>query len=230
MKRSQFLRRFYSPLPEAKLKLWPNGNITQKWADNPHLYSKFFGLKDDLSLATCGHTGIDIVTHHGDPVYACHDGKVMNIVTTRNTVGGLVVRLISHWYNGEGKWEGKRFFSTTAYAHLDEIFVKVGDQVKAGETILGTEGNTGFVISGGTPYWGNAPGGAGTHLHLSWYEWNEDKTPRFPNCMRSSSDPLLAIMDQNPNFTGLKIYLENAMGYLRAMQRKLEGLKTKVDA
>jgi len=225
MKRSQFLQRFYSPLPAAKLKLWPGGNITQKWADNPRLYAQWFGQKDDLSLAACGHSGIDIVTFHGDSIYACHDGKVSGIRTDRNSLGGLTVYVVSYLYNGEDKYEGQRFYSITAYAHLDKILVKVGDPIKAGETILGTEGNTGFVISGSTPYWGNAPAGAGTHLHLSWYERNEDKTPRFPNCMANSSDPLLVIAGQNPNFTGTRILLENLMGYLRAMQRKLEGFK-----
>ena len=225
MTKSQFLKRFVSPLPKAVLLKYPKGNITQKWAENPHLYYKFFGLKDDLSRHVCGHTGIDIVTFHRDKVYACHDGTIEKIVGTRTSIGGLCVYIKSYFYEGEGDFEGDRIFSMTAYAHLDEIWVKVGDRVKAGETVIGLEGNTGFVISGNTPYWGNAPAGVGTHLHLSWYEYLQGGIPRWKNCMQNSTDPLLAIMDENPNYTGINIFLENMNGYLRKIRRQLESLQ-----
>lgn len=50
------------------------------------------------------------------------------------------------------------------YGHCHTILVKQGQKVKAGEQVA-TMGNTGFVVSGATPYWKVNPY-AGTHLHL----------------------------------------------------------------
>ena len=46
--------------------------------------------------------------------------------------------------------------------------LKVGDIIKVGQAI-GLEGNTGFVVSGKTAYWGDAPNQIGTHLHFGVY-------------------------------------------------------------
>jgi len=50
------------------------------------------------------------------------------------------------------------------YGHLSRIDVTLG-QIIASGAILGAMGNTGFVVSGNTPYWKYNPY-AGTHLHL----------------------------------------------------------------
>ncbi len=50
------------------------------------------------------------------------------------------------------------------YGHMKYIAVKNGQEVKAGQ-FVGTMGNTGFVVSGNTPYWSTNPY-AGTHLHI----------------------------------------------------------------
>lgn len=50
------------------------------------------------------------------------------------------------------------------YGHLSRIDVKIGQEVTEGEQV-GLMGNTGFVVSGATPYWEHNPY-AGTHLHL----------------------------------------------------------------
>ena len=48
----------------------------------------------------------------------------------------------------------------------ENIPVKVGDRVKAGD-VIGYEGNSGFVVSGGVAYWGMSnPDKRGTHLHF----------------------------------------------------------------
>ena len=83
----------------------------------------------------------------------------------------------------------------TVYCHLDEIAVEPGQVVKQGD-LLGYEGNTGFVVSGGTQYWGDAPAGKGVHLHFGLYELMLDKDwkwkQRYPKNLplRGSSDPL----------------------------------------
>lgn len=63
----------------------------------------------------------------------------------------------------------------TVYCHLDEIAVEPGQVVKQGD-LLGYEGNTGFVVSGGTQYWGDAPAGKGVHLHFGLYDMNSCST------------------------------------------------------
>ena len=47
--------------------------------------------------------------------------------------------------------------------------MKPGQRVKQGD-FIGYGGYTGFVVSGTTEYWGNAPAGKGTHLHFGVYE------------------------------------------------------------
>lgn len=46
------------------------------------------------------------------------------------------------------------------YAHLDEIFVKKGDKVNAGD-FIGTIGDTGYCPSGAHLHWGMFPKGKG---------------------------------------------------------------------
>lgn len=76
------------------------------------------------------HTGMDIAAATATPVYAAADGKVVladNFYLSGNLVG------IDH---------GSGFITT--YAHLSEILVKVGDEVKVGDKI-GRVGSTGRV-------------------------------------------------------------------------------------
>ncbi|MGC8977686.1 MAG: M23 family metallopeptidase, partial [Candidatus Ratteibacteria bacterium] len=105
------------------------------------------------------HYGIDISLKNpsvakGLDVAALYDGKVVKVITGRKEgnvdknskdAGNFVV--IEHTLPGVGK-----FYSM--YAHLDNVNVKVGQEVKAGQNI-GTLGNTGRVT--------------GPHLHLGIY-------------------------------------------------------------
>lgn len=222
MKRTDFLRRLKSPLPSAKLDKWPKGDIRQYYGENPEAYSTAFGQADDLHKFLGGHSGIDIATFHRDPVYAAHDGVVQSLKTDRTSIGGIVVYLTSDPLDDKGVGDAR---AQTAYAHLDEAVVKLNQRVKQGD-LIGYEGNTGFVISGGTTYWGNAPAGIGTHLHFSLYEhvlvngvmWRS----RDFNPMGNSSDPLPFISDPTPfddvadgNLSGWKIVLANATAYLK---------------
>jgi murein DD-endopeptidase MepM/ murein hydrolase activator NlpD len=64
---------------------------------------------------------------------------------------------------------------------LTRIDVFLGQQVEAGAQI-GLMGNTGFIVSGLTPYWRYNPY-AGTHLHLTFYPgklWTDQPKCRSP--------------------------------------------------
>lgn len=140
------------PIKNFVLAKYPNGSVTQWFAENPALYAH-------LKLA--GHNGIDIVAPHGTPMFAVEDATVVNVKTDAGGYGKHV-RLISKNKDKYG------FNNEWTYGHCDTIQVKVGDLVHAGEQIA-TMGNTGFVVSGSTPYWKYNPF-AGTHLHLGLRE------------------------------------------------------------
>ena len=78
------------------------------------------------------HTGVDIAAPKGTPIYATGDGTVT--VAARNAAGysgyGVVCR-VDHGFGYE-----------TLYAHLDDLAVKKGQEVRRGDTI-GYVGTTG---------------------------------------------------------------------------------------
>jgi len=210
-----YLRAFKSPLPKAVLTKWP-GHIRQYWAENPALYSSSYGQTDPIHVHLAGHAGIDIATHHRDPVYAAHDGFVNKLDKNRYAAGGLSVWVESDVHDSEEPGNSK---AITVYAHLDEYVVKEGDRIEQGQ-LLGYEGNTGFVISGGTPYWGNAPAGKGTHLHFGLYEFilkNGTWEPRYPNVLRNSSDPLPYISESAENPEGVLAGMAAAIANARKL-------------
>jgi len=97
------------------------------------------------SPTSYNHSGLDIATPAGTPIYASNSGEVklsMNLILTGNTV------LVDH---------GNGFFTT--YYHMQDRFVEEGDTVKTNEKI-GTVGSTGFST--------------GPHLHfiISFYDQN----------------------------------------------------------
>lgn len=94
------------------------------------------------------HNGIDLDARIGDPIAAVDDGWVLT-AGPNGTYGNLVV--LDHG-NGISTW----------YAHLSEIDVWVGQEVKVGQQ-LGKAGNTG---------WSTGP-----HLH---FEIRKDGTPVDP--------------------------------------------------
>lgn len=142
-----------NPVPGTTLKRYPDGSIFQGFGENKSDYA----LIKDGSGRACwnGHSGWDLLKGKGAPIVAVADGQVVNISTDRVSLGGVTVRI---FHPQIGLYSG--------YGHLDTINVIAGQLVKAGEQI-GTMGNTGLVISGGVKYWGNAPAGKGTHLHLT---------------------------------------------------------------
>jgi murein DD-endopeptidase MepM/ murein hydrolase activator NlpD len=192
----------------------------QLWGMNGPLYSahkttafeRYFG----------GHPGIDIATFHRDKVYAAHGGIIQpNLYFDNPTrAGGREVWVYSDPVDGE---QPGNSIVCTVYCHLDEIAVKPGQGVSQGD-LIGYEGNTGFVISGTTQYWGNAPAGVGTHLHFGVYELvlkgATNWVLRYPGVMKGSVDPLQYLTEtpENPygDISGLQAMLNRMTNYLRS--------------
>lgn len=210
MKHTDYLYQITNPVPAARLKMFPDGNIVQAWADSPGLYSKAFGTNDDIHRFTAGHTGLDITAYHRAPVVAAHDGTVKAVKTDPKSLGGLCLWIDSPWLDFNHTNDS---YITTGYGHLDQIIVAPGERVTKGQ-LIGYMGNTGFVVSGGTPYWGNAPAGKGTHLHFSLYEYvRKDGAfqPRFNNLMQNTTDPLPYLTRDT---TGLQNALRNMLAFI----------------
>lgn len=206
-----------SPIKGANLKKWPHGILRQHWGDNPHRYS---AGKSELHTFLGGHTGIDIGAPLRAPVYAAHDGyaPAEMIADDPKRAGGREVWVYSDPLDGE---EPGNSMVATVYCHLDEIAVKPNQRVVKGETILGYVGNTGFVVSGKTEYWGNAPANLGVHLHFGVYELirkGSNWVRRYINVMNGSTDPLPYITESadNPHgdLSGMTIVLNNMLEYL----------------
>ena len=85
------------------------------------------------------HKGVDMSTDYGVPVYATGDGIVEKIEQGKRRRGYGRQILINH-----------KFGYKTRYAHLQKMFVKVGDKVQRGQ-LIGEVGSTG--------------GSTGPHLH-----------------------------------------------------------------
>lgn len=76
------------------------------------------------------HKGIDVAGNIGDDVFAAIDGEVVYAQYNDGGYGNLI--MLEH-YGG----------MTTYYAHLDSLYVTVGDIVTKGD-VIGAIGNTGF--------------------------------------------------------------------------------------
>jgi murein DD-endopeptidase MepM/ murein hydrolase activator NlpD len=136
------------PIKIMNLAMSPKGDVTQWFAENPKLYSQF-GLD--------GHNGVDLVRPHGEPLYAIESGTI--IAVENNPHGyGKHLRILSDYKDSNGRQR------EWAYGHNSVNLVVVGQKVIEGDKIA-LMGNTGFTISGATPYWKVNPY-AGTHLHI----------------------------------------------------------------
>lgn len=151
--------KIYPPALGVRLLDHPNGHIYQGFGKNKDLYRLAINTPG-CGLPDCsmwgGHNGIDIAMAFRTPILATK-GKVVEIKNSPEGYGKHI-RILT-----DPDEAGVRY--DLVYAHLDEINTALGMRVVDGEEI-GRMGNTGFVISGGTPYWGNAPAGKGVHLHF----------------------------------------------------------------
>ena len=76
------------------------------------------------------HDGLDIPKPYGTPVYPARSGRVIE----------------AGWHEGYGQLIEIRHFNgeSTRYGHLSKIYVKPGDIVQRGRTMLGRVGSTGL--------------------------------------------------------------------------------------
>jgi len=89
-----------------------------------------FGYRIDPNWGgVARHTGIDLATDTGNPVYSTGDGVVEEVVSDRNGYGKYVV--VDHGFGYKSR-----------YAHLDDFIVEEGQVVKRGQHI-GYSGNSG---------------------------------------------------------------------------------------
>lgn len=144
--------KLHQPVKNFKPELYPNGDITQWFGENKELYSK--SVCNEFGCLQ-GHNGIDIVRPWGEAIFCVCSGKVVEVKESPDGYGKHI-RILGSGY----EW---------TYGHLSNIWVSLGDEVKSGD-IIGGMGNTGFVVSGATPYWKYNPF-AGTHLHLQKREF-----------------------------------------------------------
>lgn len=158
------------PFSGCVYESYPKGSVTQWFGENPELYSRF-GLAH--------HNGIDLVAPHGTPIYSVCDGTVYAVKNQEDGYGRHVRIKTSPVKEISEQW---------TYGHLDTITVKRGQKVKAGDQI-GTMGNTGFVVSGATPFWKHNPY-AGTHLHITLRKMWGDTVLDYENGVKGAIDPM----------------------------------------
>lgn len=121
------------------------GGVKLHWPVNNRIINRYFGEYPELykQFGLPGHEGIDLYADHGDNIYAVADGKVSMAGHPNKHPYGMHVRI---------KHQAGSTAFETVYAHLSQILVQVGQQVKAGE-VIGRADNTG--------------NSTGSHLHLT---------------------------------------------------------------
>ena len=95
------------------------------------------------------HKGIDFVAPAGTEIHATADGVIERITKSSHGYGNQII--IKHGYN-----------YTTRYAHLSDIQVEVGQEIKVGQ-VIGTLGSSGLAT--------------GPHLHYEIINNNNSIDP-----------------------------------------------------
>lgn len=127
--------------------------ISQKFAKNANPHYQEGGL--------LGHTGWDMVGGHETPIYASRESYCYALLNKDNK-NLMKYRAVLTLIEDAGVWY------ELSYGHLNDISVKAETLLNKGD-MLGTQGNTGDVFSGGvkvTQEMKKAGSQAGSHLHL----------------------------------------------------------------
>ncbi len=110
----------------------------------PIFFNQKFGETSNLAyykangIEFTGHNGIDMATKHSQPVYASHDGIVEVQVDINQGHGVVITTQQDYEYKG-----GVAKFKSISWHLIDDIPVKTGQLVKAGD-IIGYADNTGL--------------------------------------------------------------------------------------
>jgi murein DD-endopeptidase MepM/ murein hydrolase activator NlpD len=116
--------------------------------------SSFFGMRYDRARGRKFHYGLDLAARKGTRVHTVAGGVVKEAGSFAG-YGNMVLVQHTHRYK-------------TRYAHLNTILVKVGQKIAQGD-LIGTVGNTGFVVRSG--------GGDASHLHFEVYDGKKAVNP-----------------------------------------------------
>lgn len=111
---------------------WETHTRPTLWPVRGPVTSPFGGRPDPLSGEGEFHTGVDISAPKGTPVHAAADG----VVTSAGWCSGYGKLVIVDHGNGV----------ETYYAHLSQILVLAGEEVRAGE-VIALSGSTGRVTA-----------------------------------------------------------------------------------
>lgn len=211
------------PIKNLNLEYSPKGDMTQPFGVNAKLYSP---------LGLAGHNGIDLVRPHGTPMHAIEDGVVLSVKDDPSGFGKHL-RIMSKKKNEKG------YYHEWTYGHNHKNYVKVNDEVKAGQHICDM-GNTGFVVSNntGNGFWNVNPF-AGTHLHLGLREiaidprgWSYEGSPHKlrvinrNNGFKGAIDPmpiLKKIVDGGDDYADPRIPLMKQLVFLLQQKVRLLG-------
>lgn len=170
-----------NPIKNLNVAMYPKGDMTQPFGVNKALYA-FMGLE--------GHNGEDYCRPHGEPMYAIEDGTVVEVKDDPKGFG-MHVRFVTDVPDDKG------YYHEWTYGHCSATFVSINDKVFAGQKIANM-GNTGFVVSGNTPFWSNNPF-RGTHLHLGLRLM---KRPKRGGWFYPTSTVRLDVVNYNNGFKG----------------------------
>lgn len=172
--------------------------------DFTRIYTVLWGssYKYGWDIGFGGHQGVDIATAEGTPVYAMSDGKV------------IIAKKMLGWGNNvsiEHIIDGKKIVSN--YSHLNVIWARVGQNVRAGEQI-GTVWNTGNSF--------------GNHLH---FQIDLD-TPFHPYYYDSKTCPYSynQITEQGVCFDDLQANTLDPLAFLESKWAILDSIQTTTPA
>jgi murein DD-endopeptidase MepM/ murein hydrolase activator NlpD len=199
------MNKLKSPLLGYKNAKYPSGHVSQWFGENRALYWQRMGIN--------GHNGIDIVAPWGTPIYAVEGGLVVDVKDSPEGFGKHI-RILSPIDNKKGT--GREW----TYGHASENLVKIGDTVEAGQLVQ-KMGNTGFVVSGATPFWEYNPY-AGTHLHLGVREYS---LATAQNGWRYNADtPYIHILNHGNGFLGAFDFKE-LLDFKEPEEEVIKGMK-----
>ena len=162
-------------------------------------------------LGLKGHNGIDIPCDFREPVFAAHDGIVMNVSKDRGKGIGCYVRTLK-----EFDYKTGLSYFKTGYWHFHEIVVEDGDYVEVGD-LLGFGDTTGYST--------------GNHLHFELkpiYQengvWqNKEQEMGYYGC----ADPLPYIIEKDAE--DRREELDSIAEKLKIIAEKIKWLFTQIN-